>query len=408
MPSLASPHGGATGSTRAAFAPHPRRFALLLSLLLPACHGGPGTETKSGGAPAPVVVAAVVKKDVPVEIRCVGTSEAVSTVQVMPQVGGLIQQVHFHEGDLVKKGDLLFTIDTRPYTASLSAAQAELEKNQALAEQAHREVERFQKLAAEGITSDLELSQRRANAAALDATVGQNRANLLGSSINVQYAAIRSPIDGRTGTLLVHGGNVVRPAEGRALVVIRSLEPMYVKFSVPDEFLSAVRARMKEGPVPVEARPRGAAAEAATGELSFVDNSVDPATGKIDMKGLFRNEGQILWPGQFVDVVVRLSTEHDAMVVPEAAVQTGQDGAYTYVVGDGNKASLRLVEVERTIGGETVVRKGLAVGERVVVDGQVRLKNGSVVKIQSAPPGAASADAPPAASAHASAGTPSP
>lgn len=324
----------------------------------------------------------------PVEVRAIGAAEAVNTVQVIPQVGGLIQAVHFKEGDNVKKGDLLFTIDTRPYAATLSAAQAELEKNRALADQAHREFERFQKLAAEGLTSDLELSQRRAAAAALDATVGQNQANLVGSSINVQFAAIRSPIDGRTGALLVHAGNVVRGNDGRSLVVIRSLEPIYVRFAVPEEYLPAVQARMKAGPISVEARPRGAGSEPAVGDLTFIENAVDSATGKIDMKALFRNEGDVLWPGQLVDVIVRLSTEKGATVVPEAAVQMGQDGAYAYVVGAGNKASLRLVQVDRTVGSEMVVKSGLSTDERVIVDGQVRVRDGAPVQIKAAPPGA--------------------
>lgn len=335
----------------------------------------------------PVVVATVVRKDMPVEVQAIGAAEAVSTVQVIPQVGGLIQAVHFKEGDTVKKGDLLFTIDTRPYAATLSAAQAELEKNRALAEQAHREVDRFQKLAAEGLTSDLELSQRRASAAALDATVGQNQANLTGNLINVQFAAIRSPIDGRTGTLLVHAGNVVRANDGRSLVVIRSLEPIYVRFAVPEQFLPAVQARMKAGPVAVEAQPRGTGASGTTGDLTFIENAVDSATGKIDMKAIFRNEGQVLWPGQLVDVVVRLSIEAGAIVVPEAAVQMGQDGAYVYVVSGGNKASLRLVQIDRTAGGQSVVRSGLAPDEKVIVDGQVRVRDGSAVQIKAAPAG---------------------
>lgn len=365
-----------------------------------ACQGA-SSDKAPAARPATVVVAQVVRKDMPVEVRAIGTAEAVNTVQVIPQVGGLIQTVHFKEGDAVKKGDLLFTIDTRPYAATLSAAQAELEKNRALAEQAHREVDRFQKLAAEGLTSDLELSQRRANAAALDATVGQNRANLVGSSINVQFAAIRSPIDGRTGTLLVHAGNVVRGNDGRSLVVIRSLEPIYVRFSVPEQYLPSIQRRVQTGPVVVAARPRGSDLEPATGDLTFIENTVDLATGKVDMKALFRNEGQVLWPGQLVDVVVNLSLEKGVVVVPEAAIQVGQQGAYTYVVGDDNRAALRLVEVDRTMNGETVVKRGLSPDERVVVDGQVRIRDGAPVQIRTgAPlPSASSASAPARASA---------
>ncbi|HEX7669570.1 MAG TPA: efflux RND transporter periplasmic adaptor subunit, partial [Polyangiaceae bacterium] len=283
----------------------------------------------------------VVRKDMPIEVRTVGTAEAVSTVQVIPQVGGLVQQVHFKEGDFVKKGDLLFTIDTRPYQASLSAAQAELEKSRALADQAHQELARFESLAREGVATQVDLSQKRANAAALDATLGANRAAIVGSSINVQYAAIRSPIDGRTGSLLVHAGNVVRATDARSLVVIRTIQPIYVRFAVPEQFLPKIRAATQKGPVVVEAKPRGADGDAAGGTLTFIENSVDPTSGKIDMKGEFRNDGQILWPGQLVDVMVRLGVEKDALVVPEFAVQTGQEGAYTFVVGANMLAELR-------------------------------------------------------------------
>jgi multidrug efflux system membrane fusion protein len=350
--------------------------------MLSGCAAKAGPDGRAAGLPVPVTVASVVEKDMPVEVRTVGTAEAVSTVQVIPQVGGLVQEVHFKEGDFVKKGALLFTIDTRPYQASLSAAQAELEKSSALADQAHQELTRFETLAKEGVATQVDLSQKRANAAALDATLGANRAAIVGSTINVQYAAIRSPIDGRTGSLLVHAGNVVRATDARSLVVIRTIQPIYVRFAVPEQFLPRIRSAMREGPVVVEASPRGALGEAATGTLTFIENSVDPATGKIDMKGEFKNEGQVLWPGQLVDVVVRLATEKGVLVVPESAVQTGQDGAYTFVVGGDQKAELRGIVPSRTIGSEIVVAKGLAANERIVTDGQVRLRNGTPVQIK--------------------------
>src|SRR5206468_1611163 len=157
-----------------------------------------------------------------------------------------------------------------------------------------------------------------------DATLGENRASIQSSSINVNFAAIRSPIDGKTGSLLVHAGNVVSPTDPRPLVAIRSLAPIYVRYAVPEQFLPAIRTRIKAGSVVVQATPRGSGAEPATGELTLIENTVDPATGKIDMKARFANEGDALWPGQFVDVVVRLSVQHGATVVPESAVQSGQ------------------------------------------------------------------------------------
>jgi multidrug efflux system membrane fusion protein len=343
-------------------------------------------------------VSQVVRKDVPFEVRAVGTAEAVSTVQVLPQVSGSIQEVHFREGDNVKTGQLLFTIDTRPYRASLSAAQAALEKNKALAEQAHQDLERYEKLGAEGLASQLDLSKARANAAALDASLGESRATVQSKSINVNFAAIRSPIDGKTGSLLVHAGNVVGPGDQRPLVVIRSLAPIYVRYAVPEQFLSSIRSRFREGHVAVQATPRGSGSEPATGELTLIENAVDPATGKIDMKARFANEGESLWPGQFVDVVLSLSVQRGATVVPESAVQTGQDGSYVFVVGPDLKATTRRVDVDRTTGTDVVVRAGVTPADRVVVDGQVRLRDGATVVIKPGPvarvdPGASSSAA---------------
>jgi multidrug efflux system membrane fusion protein len=374
---------------------------VLLVAGLSSCGSKEGPAAKPGARPVPVTVTAAVQKDVPVEIDAVGTAEAVSTVQVMPQVGGLVQEVHFKEGDFVKKGALLFSIDTRPYQASLAAAQAELVKSNALADQAHQDLERFGKLAAEGVATQLDLSQKRANAAAMDATLAANRAAIASTSINVQYATIRAPIDGRTGSLLVHAGNVVRATDTRALVTIRTIAPIYVRFAVPEQFLPRVQDALRAGPVAVSARPRGDVSGGETGALTFVENSVDSASGKIDMKGVFLNDDQGLWPGQLVDVVVRLSVEKGALVVPESAVQVGQDGAYTFVVGDGKKAELRHIVTSRTVASEVVVSKGLAAGERVVTDGQVRLRDGTDVTVK-APLGQPS----PSAAAPVAEGTP--
>jgi multidrug efflux system membrane fusion protein len=378
--------------------PHvPRRIFMMGRLTLIACLAGcglVGCSGKGGGAdarpvptPVPVTVSSVLRKDVPVDVRAVGNAEAFNTVQVLPQVSGLIQEVHFREGENVKKDQLLFTIDTRPYRASLSAAQAELEKNKALAEQAHADLQRYEKLGAEGLASQLDLSKARANAAALDATLGENRASIQSSSINVNFAAIRSPIEGKTGSLLVHAGNVVSPTDVRPLVVIRSLAPIYVRFAVPEQFLPGVRNRFKQGPVVVQATPRGSGTEPATGELTLIENTVDAATGKIDMKARFPNDGEVLWPGQFVDVLVSLSIQRGATVVPESAVQTGQDGSYLFVVGPDLKATLRRLDVDRTTGTEVVVRSGVVPGDRVVVDGQVRLRDGAAVVIKPGPVG---------------------
>jgi membrane fusion protein, multidrug efflux system len=383
------------------------RGALALSALLlfgnvASCKGGSGGPGRRGG-PVPVVIAPVEARDVPIEIRAVGSAEAIHSVEVIPQVGGLLQAVHFKEGQAVRKGDLLFTIDTRPYRASLNAAQADLAKSRALADQAKKEVDRYQKLAKEGLASEQELSQVRANAAALEASLSAGRAAVTSNSLNVNFASIRSPIDGRTGSLLVHAGNVVKANDTRPLVVIRSIAPIYVHFAVPEQYLPAVRRAFDKGPVEVMASARGDGGHGVKGTLTFIENTVDVLTGKIDMKGEFQNENETLWPGQFVDVVLTTGTEPGAVVVPEAAVQTGQDGAYTYVVADG-RALLRRVEIGRTLGEIAVIKRGLSPGEKVVTDGQVRLRDGSEVEIKSEPAPHPTASAEPAAPSAAGSG----
>lgn len=380
---------------------HRPRTALALAiaaLCVAGCKGG-GAGPRRSDRPVPVTVAKAARKDVPIEVRTVGTAEAISTVSVIPQVGGLVQAVHFAEGERVKAGDLLFTIDTRPYRASLSAARATMAKNQALSEEGQRNVARLEKLVKEGVASEQELSQARANAAALQATVSADRANIQSSSLNVQFARIVAPITGRTGSLLVNAGNVVRGNDSRALVVIRSIAPIYVRFAVSEQYLGAVRETAKAGKLTVVATPRGGG-KSLSGELTFIENTVDTATGKIDMKGRFENEDETLWPGQFVDVTLRIGVEKNVLVVPDSAVQTGQDGAYAYVVGQDLTAALRRVKIARTAGDELVIEKGLEADERVVTDGQIRLRDGSRVELKEAgSPGAREVPAAPSSAA---------
>lgn len=363
----------------------PLLMACLVLIQIAGCRKS-GMQQKGPQRPVPVSVAEVMQKDVPIEVNTVGSAEAIETVSIVPQVGGLIQNVHFKEGDFVKAGDPLFTIDTRPYTANLSAARANLAKNRALADEGQRTVTRLEKLRKEGIATEQELSEARAAAAAQQATLNADRANIASSSLNVQFARIQSPISGRTGSLLVNAGNVVRTNETRALVVIRSVAPIYVRFAVPEQYLSGVRAAMKKGAVPVIAVPRGGG-KPVNGELTFIENTVDNATGKVDMKGKFDNDDEALWPGQFVDVMLRIGLQKNAIVVPESAVQTGQDGPYTYVVGADQKVALRRLSVDRVAGNEIVVAKGIAPRERVVTDGQIRIKDGSEVEIKAPTPG---------------------
>lgn len=350
--------------------------------LAPACQKG-NADNKGQGQPkaVPVTVADVVQRDVPFEIPAFGTVEASSTVDIVPQVSGLVTEVHFKEGDFVKTGDLLFTVDTRPYAASLAVAKAELERNEALAEQARVDSERKQKLAAEGLVSTQDLDQARATEQSTAANVKLGRAALRSAGLNVQFARITSPLSGRTGTLLVHAGNVVRAGEPSPLVVIRNLSPVQVRFSVPEEYVNRIRERAKSEPLTVRITTRGEGAKTVTAPLTFLENTVDPTTGTLALKATYANQGLELWPGAAVEVALVLDVDRGATVVPGAAVQKGQEGSYSFVVEQG-KAKLRRVEVQRTTATLALIQSGVRPGEKVVTDGQVRLRDGVPVSMK--------------------------
>jgi membrane fusion protein, multidrug efflux system len=356
-----------------------RTAALLWALALASAPLGcsDGAKAKKGEDAVPVVVASVEVRDVPRELETFGFVEASSTVDVAPQVQGLVSEVHFKEGDFVKRGDLLFTIDTRPYRASLAAAQAELARNRALADQARVEAERATRLQAEGVASEQEVARARADAASSAANVKVGQAQAASASLSVSFTRITSPIEGRTGSLLVHAGNVVHPGDPRPLVVIRSLSPVLVRFALPQEHLGAIRERLGKEPLPVRATPRGEADKTVTGELTFLENSVDVATGTVNLKATFSNADQALWPGAAVDVVLTLGVDKQAIVVPEPALQRSQSGIQVFVAGKDGRAEPRKVELLRIARGQALLRSGLAAGEQVVTDGQMRLRKGS-------------------------------
>lgn len=357
-------------------------LALALAALSAGCESNSKAAEKGRGA-VPVQVAAAKVADVPIEVTAFGTVEASQTVEVVAQVGGLVTQVHFKEGDFVKKGALLFTIDTRPYRASLAVAKAELSRNQALAEQARTEAERTLRLEREGLATQQQLAKAEADKASSAATVDVMQAQIQSANLNVAFTRVTAPIDGRTGAVLVHAGNVVQSNTNQQLVVIRSLSPVRVRFAVPQDNLPALRERMKEEPPRVRAVPRGEGGKVVEGPLTFFENTIDPATGTLTLKATFANAGYELWPGAAVDVVLGLGLDKSVVVVPEAAVQRGQSGTYVFVV-DKDKALLREVEVQRFTKTEALIRSGLKDGERVVLDGQVRLRDGSTVSVKPA------------------------
>ena len=363
------------------------------ALAAAACSGGEAVSTAPpsggrGGGPAPAVpvaTATVAEKAIPLEIDIIGTVEAFSTVSVRAQLTGELTSVRFTEGDDVRKGQVLFTLDRRPLESALQQARANLQRDTAQAANAQAQAQRYQDLAARGIATKEQVDTTQTAAAALDATLGSDRAAVENATVQLQYATISAPITGRTGALMVHEGNLVRANDATPLVVINQVTPIYVSFGIPESRLPELKQYMTKGSVKVEALAPSDIAGPSVGRITFVDNAVDPTTGTIRIKGTFPNDTRHLWPGQFVNVTVTLTTDTHAIVVPAAAVQTGQQGQYVFVVKPDQTVELRPISVARAADAETVIKQGLTPGETVVTDGQLRLTAGSRVSVKSGP-----------------------
>ena len=349
--------------------------------------GAPGTP--GGPPPAPVVVAVAKIASVPVVLNVIGNVQAFSAVSVKSQVDGQIRAVHFREGQNVRKGDLLFTLDQRPYEAALRQAEANALRDVAARDHTRSQEKRYQELLDKGFISKDAYAQIRTNAATAEATAKASQAALENARLNLEYCTIRSPLDGYVGRVLLQAGNMVRANDVTPLLVINQVRPIYVNFAVPEQNLPEVRQYMAKGPLPVEVVPPDSQQPRPSGRLIFIDNAVDPSTGTIRLRALFDNADAALWPGQFVNVSLRLYEQADALVVPSTAVQTGPDGQYVYVVSPEMVADVRRIAVQRTEGERTIVAKGLAKDEMVVTRGQLRL--GPKTRVQIAKPGAAEA-----------------
>lgn len=348
-------------------------------ILLGAC----GKKAEPPKKPAvPVTAAEVSQRTVPVQILAIGNVEAYSTVGVKAQVGGQLLRVHFREGQEVNKGDLLFTIDPRPYEAALRQAEANLAKDSAQLENARVEVSRYAELVKKGYVAQQQYDQVRTNFATLEAAVNADNALVENARLQLKYCYIYSPITGRTGGLIANEGNLIKANADTSIVVVNRVRPIYVTFSVPEHYLGEIRKYMGGGTLKVEAFPSKGDKDPAVGRLAFIDNVVDTATGTIKLKGSFDNKDKRLWPGQFVHVVLTLTVQNNAVVVPTEAVQTGQQGQFVFVVKDDLTAEVRPVVVSRTSGGESVIEKGLTPDEKVVTDGQIRLMPGAKVEIK--------------------------
>jgi multidrug efflux system membrane fusion protein len=342
-------------------------------------------DARAGAPPeaAPVTVASVARQDIPVEVRAIGHVEPFTTVDVKARVGGQVTRVGFREGQNVRKGDLLFQIDPRPYQAALAQARAQLERDRALARNAEEDVKRYSALVQKDYVTREQYDATRANAAAALASARADQAAMENAQLQLSYCTVTAPVSGRTGSVLVHPGNMVQGNDAEPLVVLNQIQPVYVTFSVPESSLAQIRERVRPGEkLKVVASPAGNASRIQSGELSFVNNAVDAGTGTILLKATFANEDEGLWPGEYVDVVLTLATESQAITVPTQAVQTGQAGEYVWVVRRDLTVESRPVTVSRTQGPIAIVARGLQVGEQVVTDGQLRLAPGARVEIR--------------------------
>ena len=361
-----------------------RKTILVAATFAPAVAGCSGGKVRSEDrSVVPVRVATAFTRTVPVQVRVIGDGEAFSTVSIKSQVNAELMQVHFREGQFVKKGDLLFTLDRRPFDAALHQAEATLARDQAQEALAEIQARRYDKLYQDGVASREQAEQMQANADALKAAVLADKAAAEYAKLQLQYCFIYSAIDGRTGTLMVHVGNLVKANDVPVLVVINQIIPIYVVFSPPENVLPQVKKYMALGRLKVEAFPPDDPQRPETGFLSFVDNAVDSTTGTIRLKGTFQNANHRLWPGQFVDVALTLTEQPNAVLVPQQAVQTGQDGQFVFVVKSDQTVESRAVTVSRTFEGHAIVEQGVHPGEVVVTDGQSGLVPGTHVETKS-------------------------
>ena len=336
-------------------------------------------EKPKAKPPVPVKVAQVQQKDVPVQVKAIGNIEAYSSVAIKSQVGGQIARLHFAEGSYVEKGALLISIDPEPFKATLSQYEAALAKNQAQAKFASEQAERYAGLFKEGIVTRDQYELLQSNAESLAAAIVADRSAIKNAKIQLGYCSIRSPISGRTGTIALQPGNLVK-ANDLPIVTINQLTPIYATFSLPEKRLVEIKRAMAAGKLKIEAAIPNEPGSTEAGTISFLDNAVNPATGTIKLKGVFANKSRKLWPGQFTDVLITLASRKNAVVVPTHAIQTSQQGEFVYVVKPDNTVEMRQVTSAVAAGEETVIEKGVAAGETVVTDGQLRLTPGAVVE----------------------------
>jgi membrane fusion protein, multidrug efflux system len=356
-------------------------FGITLALVaaMPACSKSKQPPPKI----VPVVAERADRKDIPLQLKTIGNVEAFNAVSIKALVGGKVEGVYFRDGQDVAKDSLLFKIDPAPYEAALRQAEANLARDVAQAKNAEEQAKRYAILVQKDYVAKDQYDQIKANADATAAVVDADRAAVENSRLQLSYCTIKSPINGRAGSVLVNAGNIIK-ASDLALTTINQIVPIYVGFSVPEQNLADIKKYTAKGELDVEVVIPGDEKRPIPGALTFIDNAVDMTTGTIKLKGTFANKDRRLWPGQFVDVILTLTTERDRVIVPTQAVQTGQQGQYVYVVKDDMTADLRVVVPGKTYQTWTIIEKGVTVGETVVTDGQLRLVPGTKVEIKNA------------------------
>ncbi len=338
----------------------------------------PPTEAR-GARPVPVVAAVSETRAVPIDIKTVGRIEAFASVAIKSRIDGQIIGLHFKEGDRVRQGELLFSLDRRALEAQLRQSQANLAKNRAQLAKSDADVARYTTLSDKGVSSRRQYDEVQATAAVLQAAIKADEAAVESVRIQLGYASILAPIDGRTGSILIHSGNVVKANDSNPLVVINQVQPINVAFSMPEIRLPELQRRMRDGPISVKVRIPGHAGPPQAGTLSFVDNAVDVTTGTIVLKAELPNADGLLSPGQFVDVTLTLTVLPQAVVVPSDAIQIGPNGNYLFVIRANQTVEQRAVELGVAEDDRTVIAKGLVAGEQVVTEGQLRLVDGAPV-----------------------------
>jgi len=376
-------------------------LSLLLGLLLSGCGGSSGRPPMPS---VPVTVAAAAQGPAPYVVVADGTVEPLQTVQVESQVGGVLMSVDFTEGQEVTKGQPLFHIDPRPFQAALRQAEANMAKDEANAINSRRDAERYQKLAEQDYVTQSQADQADATARAQAAVVKADSAAVETARLNLSYTIIPAPISGRTGSILVRRGNLVK-ANASPLVVINQIHPILVRFPIQGRVLPLVQKYHALAPLVASVAPGEGDEQTApapgdehadlgheSGTLTFIDNAVDPQTGTVVLKARFANEDRELWPGEYVTVHLQVYVQPDAITVPLGAPVTQQDGSFVYVVDDAGTAHRRTVVVGRTVEDRVIIDSGLKAGERVVTDGQSRLREGAKVQIKGEGGGAGPAD----------------